>query len=249
VESRNEALSQTIPWRVFLRDPEQRVSLIDGIVTHARAGDILMVDRAVVAILDRVGLPRGRQVRGPIVEPVGRGWAGRKAPDCRLLIDTETFRALDGVVRADSLLKTWLHESIHGRRPYASGFAEEWRLHRGFEEGLAEGLARSIAAELDLNPVLASYSLYVAAYRSLAAALDVPVYQIWRRLWELAAGGVATRFMAGIEDVIARHDGHPLTPFQRVRLFARARTMFATSNSVQSPDEDTLLRDWREVLR
>jgi hypothetical protein len=152
VESSDRSLSQTAPWGELLRDAQQRVSIVDRIVSQMGNDDIPMVDRAVVAILHHVGLPRGPQVRGPIVEPVGHGWAGRKAPDCRLLIDTDEFHDLHGVIRADSLLKTWFHESIHGRQPFAPGSAEEWRLHRGFEEGLAEGLARSLSQELGLQP-------------------------------------------------------------------------------------------------
>lgn len=223
--------------------------MVDRIISHSGAGEILMVDRAVVAVLQRAGLPRGRQVRGPYVEPIGRGWAGRKAPDCRLLIDTDAFRDLDRVERADSLLKTWIHESIHGRQPYSPGFSEEWRLHRGFEEGLAEGLARIIASELELVPILASYNSYVAAYQTLADALDVPVEDLFRSLWEFAVGQVATGFLTGVDDVIARHERNALSPFQRIRLFARARSVFGTVSSVQSPDEIILIREWREVLR
>lgn len=164
-------------------------------------------------------------------------------------MDTEAFHDLDGMLRADSLLKTWIHESIHGRQPYAPGFADEWRLHRGFEEGLAEGLARIIAVELGLRLVLASYNYYVAAYQSLATVLEIPIEALLRRLWEIAAGRVAANFVMGVEDVIARYGRSGLAPFQRVRLFARARNVFGTANSVQSPDGDALLGEWREVLR
>lgn len=242
------SLSETIPWRNFLRDPEQRVSIVDGIASQARASDVLMVDQAVVAVLDRFGLPRDRQVRGPFVEPVGHGWAGRKAQDCRLLLDTGAFRDIDGVRRADSLLKTWIHESIHGRQPYSSGFAAEWRTHRGFEEGMVEGLARIIANALMLQPVLASYNYYVAAYDALAIVLNVPVEGLWRRLAAYPAGEVASGFITSVEDMIARHHRSPLTPFQRVRLIVRARNVFGSPNGVQLPDEDILLRGWREVL-
>lgn len=248
MEAPDRSLKQTIPWRNFLLDPEQRVSMVDRIISHFGAGEILMVDRAVVAVLNRAGLPRGNQVRGPFVEPVGHGWAGRKAPDCRLLIDTLEFHDLHGLIRADSLLKTWLHESIHGRQPYAPGSAEEWRLHRGFEEGLAEGLARILAEALGLQPVLASFDHYVAAYRTLAVALGISAEELWRRLWGYPVGTVATAFMHEVEDVLARHGHSPLVPVQRVRLFARARSVFSTTNSVQSPDEDSLLQGWREVL-
>ncbi len=248
VESSDRSLSQTAPWGELLRDVQQRVSIVDRIVSQMGNDDIPMVDRAVVAILHHVGLPRGPRVRGPIVEPVGHGWAGRKAPDCRLLIDTEEFHDLHGVIRADSLLKTWFHESIHGRQPFAPGSAEEWRLHRGFEEGLAEGLARSLSQELGLQPVLGSFNYYVAAYRALAVALEIPAEALWRRLWRYPAGTVATAFMREVEGMLARHGHSPLVPLQRVRLFARARSVFSTTNSVQSVDEDRLLQGWREVL-
>lgn len=117
------------------------------------------------------------------------------------------------------------------------------------DEGMAEGLARIIARRLELHPILASYNHYVAAYRTLALALDVPEEELLRRIWELAAGEVATGFITSIDDTIARYGRSPLTPFQRVRLFARARNVFGTTNSVQSPDEAALLHAWREVLR
>ncbi len=176
------------------------------------------------------------------------GWAGRKAPDCRILIDPEGFQDLEGIQLADSLLKTWLHESVHGRQPYAPGFAEEWRHYRGFEEGLAEGLARIVANELGLQPVLASFNFYVAAYQALAHVLDIPVEMLWRHLWRHPAGQIATNFVTGVDDVMAGCGQRPLSSRQRIRLFARARSLFSTANNVQSPEDDMLLQAWREVL-
>jgi hypothetical protein len=201
-----------------------------------------------VKILDAIELPRGAHVRGPFIEAVGNGWAGRKAPDCRIVFDIDAFHSLEGVQRADSLLKTWFHESVHGRRPYAPGFAEEWRLYRGFEEGLAEGLARVIAHRLGLQPLLASYNYYVVAYQTLASVLDVPVDEIWRGLWEYSAGEVALGFSEVIAGIMVRYGMAPQSRFQRARLFARARNLFSTQNTVQSPDGHVLLDQWREVL-
>lgn len=235
--------------RHLLVDAARRMEVVERILSERRDRSIRLVDTVVLEILDAVDLPRGPDVQGPFVETLGRGWAGRKAPDCRIVIDAEAFHDLEGVQRADSVLKTWLHESIHGRQPYALGFAEEWRLYRGFEEGLAEGLARAIASELELQPVLAGFNYYVAAYQTLAGALNIPVEVLWRRLWQCRVGEVANGFSTAVADVIVDSGGDSPSSLQRARLFARARNIFGTHNSVQLPDEQLLLKTWHEVLR
>jgi hypothetical protein len=114
---------------------------------------------------------------------------------------------------------------------------------------MVEGLARLIATELDLHPVLATYNYYVVAYRTLAAVIDVPVDELWRSLWKIPTGQVAAGFVVGVEDVLAQFERSPLSPLQRVRLFARARNLFGTHNSVQLPEDAVLVQAWHEVLR
>ena len=83
------------------------------------------IDAAVVEILAAVGLPRG-PINGLVVEHVGRNWFGRKAADCRLLIDAGAFATLPVDRRPDSLIRTWIHESIHARQAYVAHSATEW---------------------------------------------------------------------------------------------------------------------------
>jgi hypothetical protein len=141
------------------------------------------IDAAVVEILAAAGLPRG-PINKLVAESFRRGWFGRKAEDCRLLIDVGEFALLPGDARSDSLLKTWVHESLHARQPYAAGFRQEWRDVAGFEEGMVEGLTHAAVIDLlGLQPAVTSYRYYVAAYRSLAAALEIDIEQFWRVLW------------------------------------------------------------------
>lgn len=223
--------------------------MADSILLRADGNAVHALDRAVAEVLQVTGLPREQDVRAPLIQIVGHGWAGRKTPACRIMIDPSAFEGLDPARRADSLIKTWIHESIHGRQRFAPSFTAEWRLRRGFEEGLAEGLARAIAEALELRPALASFNFYVDAYRALARALDVPVISIWRCLWRCPPGSVSTGFIACIDAVMRSESGYRLSARQRLRLEVRARSLFRTANGVQLPDEVHLLRTWGEVLQ
>jgi hypothetical protein len=80
-------------------------------------------------------------------------------------------------------------QSIHARRPYGDGFEIEYMRRRGYEEGLAEALARFIVRDTArLDPVTASYEYYVAAYQSLAH-----VFRLRARAPTAAALDAATR--------------------------------------------------------
>ena len=62
--------------------------------------------------------------------------------------------------------------SIHARQPFAPSFRAESRLAAGYEEGLAEGLARRIMrAQPGMQPMEHTFGRYVAAYETLAARL------------------------------------------------------------------------------
>ena len=207
-------------------------------------------DAAALDVLDAAGLPRGPHVKGPFVTATGHGWAGRKAPDCSLFIDPETFRDLPDEDRPDSLFKTWVHESLHGRQPYSPGFAAEWRAYRGFEEGMVEGLARQLVVDgLGMRPVLASYSSYVDAYRALSDALGAPSGELWTALWELPAGELSEGFVPTVGTVLDRVGATSLSSRQQIGLFARARTVFASANAVRPPDGTMLVNLWREALQ
>jgi hypothetical protein len=206
------------------------------------------IDAAVVEILDAAGLPRG-PVIGPLVERFNRGWFGRKVEDCRLLIDVEMFSILPEDVRSDSVLRTWIHESLHARQPYSPGFRREWRETSGFEEGMVEGLTRLIAVErLGLLPGFVSYDFYVAAYRTLATVLGIDTETLWRELWMYPVGEIREMFLSVIERILEEQAQRSLHAVQRARLFAGALRYFSTGRAQDQPDETRLMATWRRAI-
>jgi hypothetical protein len=207
------------------------------------------IDAAILEILVAAGLPRG-PINGPIVERFGRGWFGRKTEDCSLLIDIGAFDLLPEDRRPDSLIRTWLHESIHARQPYAPGFQAEWRDARGFEEGVAEGLTRQIVVdELKLRPVLSGYHSYVVAYQALARALEIDVEHLWRQFWTIPAGGIGQAFTVVLSQVLTTHRRVSLGALTGRRASALAALQFANRRGSDHPDLDALTAAWRQVLR
>ncbi len=138
------------------------------------------VDQAVAGGLAAVRLPRG-PVRD-IEIPQDVGWAGQKTPSSILRL---SGRFLDQALRLDrrpeAIFKTWVHESLHARQSYAPDVATEYSLRRGYEEGMVEGLARVLTRDrAGIDPPGTSYNYYVAAYRSLAMAFEIQVFQTSR---------------------------------------------------------------------
>ena len=211
---------------------------------HARDA----IDAAVVEILAAVGLPRG-PINGLFVDSFNRGWSGRKVEDCRLLIDIRPFADLPELDRPDSLVKTWFHESLHPRLPYSSGFRQEWQEARGYEEGLAEGLARLITVnELGLQPIIAGHQYYVAAYRVLATVLRVDIAALWRALWRIPAGELRTAIMPSIERILDE-DGRALPSGQRrVRLTALCDLQFASARAAHQPDKRAMIMTLSSIV-
>jgi hypothetical protein len=135
-------------------DVEERRSALEAILAAWEEGAadlparVARVDRAVVAALEVLGLPRG-PVRAVLVEASSRGWAGRKLPDCAIVLDALVLHSnLRLVNRPDSVIRTWLHESVHARQPYGPEAIRANRGFRGYEEGLAEGLARLVVNDI-----------------------------------------------------------------------------------------------------
>ena len=102
------------------------------------------VDAAVAEGLGVLGLPRGpvRQVRIDTMRP---GLNGQKLRDCTIVLVGEYLRTFVQVrQQGDPVFRTWLHESLHARQPYAPGASAEYRAFRGYEEGLVEGLTHEM---------------------------------------------------------------------------------------------------------
>lgn len=238
--------------RAIWGDAHVRYDALAAIVTAWERDDgialreaLIWVDDAVVAGLRVLGLPRG-PVRRLRFEITGRGWRGRKLPDCDLVFDAGAVQqAIRRLRLPDDGFRTWVHESIHARQLLAPRYQAESRLALGYEEGLAEGLARLVAhhrAGMAIREQ--SYNLYVAAYETLAEALGVSAERLWRELWNSAPGEVRYAFLGVVEQ--AR--GH-LTTRQRQSLRGRADVVFSTPRAgEQVVDREALAQAWQRTL-
>jgi hypothetical protein len=237
---------------VIWGDAQARRSALEAIVTAWEQGDeaathraLRRVDDAVVAGLRALDLPRGPigQIR---CEPVGRGWRARKLPSCDLVLDAVVVRqSIRHLGSFNDVFRTWVHESIHARQPFSQGYQEESRVASGYEEGLAEGLARLVTRDRAGIAIREqSYTVYVAAYQALADVLAISAETLWRGLWELPPGGVRRSFL----DVVVNGFGH-LTNRQLRALRLRAETVFATSRAGEVDiDRAILRREWERTL-
>jgi hypothetical protein len=238
-------------------DATQRLSALEAIVVawETSAADLELavarVDRAVVDGLQALSLPRGpiREVR---IESRGRGWLGHKDADCSLVLDAERMSAvIRDLQRPDTVFRTWVHESLHARQPFAPSVGQEQRRFRGFEEGMVEGLARLVTLEnARMTPLASSYDYYVGAYRSLADVLAINLEQFWRALWRSPTGEVQTAFMSVLDALQRERSGRDLIEPQRSRVQALAQQVFRSERSADSRADDlTLTRLWRTALR
>lgn len=241
--------------RAIWSDADVRRAAFEELV-HAAAmgGDRLAralarIDGAVVEGLERLALPRG-PIRG-VVQTNNPNVLGRKDPSCTFEINSIYIaRFLRGPRGTDSILRTWVHESLHGRRPYAEGHLAEYRRAPGYEEGLAEGLAQIVARRYGgLDPPSGAYDYYAAVYRSLASSMDIEIEQLLRALWRSPTGRVR-HALPLVMDNLRRTGGYPpMTGAQLRMLQARADTMFDQSRGLLVPNELTMEMVWKTVLR
>jgi len=167
--------------RLIWIDARARHDAIAAILTASERNSpdlrrhVARVDEAVSAALAALGLPRGLVVAVEIHEVIAL-WSGRKVPDCRLLFNGPALRHMLYQERnPDDILRSWVHESLHGRLPFHAEAATEARLHTGYEEGMVEGLARYVVRDMaGLRPLERSYRFYVAAFEALASLLGTP---------------------------------------------------------------------------
>jgi hypothetical protein len=233
-------------------DAEERRRVLEAVVSAGKptARTIERVDRAVVEGLEVIGLPRGpvREVR---IEDARIGLAGRKEPDCSIALAGDGLRhVVRNRNRPDTAFRTWVHESLHARQPYAVGAWSEYRRFEGYEEGLAEGLARVICREkAGMNPIQVSYDYYVAAYRALALAFETSVERLWRELWQHATGAVRAAFVDVVDAAHRRQSGTALRATERSRLAGQADAIFGTDRLRNRPDESVLVQTWRLAFR
>jgi hypothetical protein len=214
------------------------------------AAAVARVDDAVVQGLAALGLPRG-PIRGVRVESAGRGWIGLKHPDCTLLMDgLRVQRLVQSLQDCDRVFHTWVHESLHGRRLYVDSLAVEQRRHRGYEEGMVEGLARIVTGEkAGMKPGMVSFDYYVQAYAALARACAIGVEALWRALWQFPAGAVRAEFGDALTRSFRQAHGRALTPTQRAALWSLADQHFDSDRLARVPNDVLLTASWKVALR
>lgn len=174
---------------------------------------------------------------------------GRKDSDCTLVLSADFMEELLHEGRGpDTTFRTWVHESIHARRAFQPQYRSEYVLWRGYEEGLAEGLARLVLRDkAGLDPAESSNDYYVAAYRSLARVAVTNLEELWQSLWsETALGEVRARF----GNVVAELCGTPgLTLPDAIRLGGIADQLFQSSRAGAVPNPSVMMTLWRTAFR
>jgi hypothetical protein len=242
--------------RRIWEDPAERRRIVGAILVADPAGDIERlsaamgeVDAAVTEALNLLGLPRGPIRR--LTPAWVHHFAGRKTPDCDLQISLTSMRSIAALERGpDSILRTWVHESIHGRQPYADTHLTEYRTWSGYEEGLAEGLARLVVrGHAGLDPLEPAYNYHVAVYETLAEATGIEYESLLRTLWRQPAGGVREALLNAVDSGRRTQGLRSLTGNRRSQLAELADLLFRSANSARNPTPQVMLTLWRSRLR
>jgi len=208
-------------------------------ITGIHGGSLLRLDEAIVKGMRALGLRRGG----------GRGvLRGRKTPDCHIHINTlfiEQMLAPRGA--PDGIFKTWIHESLHARRPYATEEvrAAEYPDYQGYEEGLVEGLARWIVRDKAGMAYLEAYPFYVWAYETLAAVLEMDVLDLWRNLWRYPFGEIRGAFPGEVYQLWYNRTGHRIS---EAKLRGLADRFFASRQRPHTISDEDMRAMWREAL-
>ncbi len=239
------------------RAPLARARALTGLRAALVSGDpaaltaaVEVIDGAVSAALRALALPRGVIARIEVAD-FGRGWAGRKLADCHLLFDRSVLaRRLDAARYPDDTLRTWTHESLHARQSFTGEYARFAATTSGYEEGLAEALARLVLrAGNDMHIRDESYAYFTGAYRALAVAVGVEEEALLRNLWRAAPGDVRAVFVDTVDDSRRAAGSPPFTTAERGRLQAIGDTLFATNRAALASDVRMLIQTWRVVFR
>lgn len=199
------------------------------------------VETAVREGLGQLGLPRG-PVREVEVRRRPGGRHAAKLPSSVLVLSGNYLQAMLELRHSpDSVLRTWLHESLHARQPFTGDrYAAEAEHWLGYEEGLVEGLARLVVQDkAGVTTLDLAYEGYVRAYRALARVLGVSAEQVWRDLWQVGLGGVRAAFPSVVTSL--RGD-------ETQALLDVADQLFATTRLAADVADSQLERIWRSVL-
>jgi hypothetical protein len=236
------------PARSFWLDATARRSAIETLYGHwyfGRADDAAAeaaaVDHAVVTGMRALGF--GREPVTVEVVSQSRGEHGAKTPHCVLRLSGRYIRDMAIDRRSpDTIVRTWVHESIHARLPFDATFFDEWERWKGYEEGLAEGLARlATRRKAGMRPLTFSYHGYVTAYVALARAAGVTTEQLLRAAYRYPNGAIRERFPEMLEAL----RGHAL---DHARVRTVADELFASARSDADVRFSEAVRRWRSEL-
>jgi hypothetical protein len=183
---------------------------------------VSVVDRAIEIGLGHLGVPRGA-INHPVrVEPRALGRNAVKYEDCSLILSSSYLRLLPRLYSSlDPAFRTWVHESIHARQPYSMDWRAEYEQWEGYEEGLADGMADVLCTWAGaVIPEATDYVAYNQAYRALAAVLQMPPWNLLRRIWSAPTGRVRTHFTAVVDERYYELAGHALSNVVSGRLGA-----------------------------
>lgn len=210
---------------------------------------VARVDAAVTAGLAALGMPRGPVAAIRLVRPLAP--FGLKHPGCSLDRSGTYMRlSFDLYHQPDAILRTWIHESIHARQPYTPDYLAELIPHRGFEEGLADGLAGWITSEqAGMEARDPSYAGYVRAYRALATVLRVTPAVLWRQLWVYPHGRVRAELPDLIMDRGVFAAGRVLTGRARIGFIQTADDLFRSGRTADDLSDSALEERWHRALR
>lgn len=227
--------------------------ILDAPGKEARARALQAVDDAVTSGMAALGFQRAPVRSLSLVVPSRPDTAGQKYSSCDLQISRTAMRRELGPGGApDGPVETWIHESVHGRRfPWGTNLHAE-SMSLGFEEGLAEGVARLMSRQAGFVPGLPIYGRYVQAYEELAYVLEVSPETIYRGLYRLANGSVMDGFVSEVDAIRQTAGAPPMAPEQRGRLERTARRLFDVAFELDTASarlQVPIRRAWRRSLR
>lgn len=192
------------------------------------------MDNAIVDSLLQLKLPRGLTNSRRIEDMRHRG---EKEPTCNLLLSYQLILdVLDVSQNTDTLVHVWIHESIRARDAFTPDYLLEYERHMGYEDGLAEVLARWVTVEKGgLAPDLSAYNYYVQGYAVLAKALGTTPDVLCKELFLFQPGEVRKRLPEAIDQIRQKTKLKHLTRAQCARIRSVMDAIFDRDLSDEMP--------------
>jgi hypothetical protein len=208
---------------------------------------VVEMDKAVAAGMEAVGLKYGK-VNSVDLALLGK-YNGQKRSTCDLLIGWEYLRrALVDFKTPGMIWKTWVHERIHARLPFAPDTGAEFASFNGYEDGFAEMLARFVTVEqARLTIRTGSYDYYVQAYEMLVRAGGIDPQLLWAKLYQCQPGSIRKEFPR----ILGELRGRDYSGSEK-EILQLADQLFAKPNEGRSATFVTATRNylrWKRVLK